>query len=244
MRRAADEPELMDDPDCDPVALDRTYAQFALVNRTLSGWRGLYRRRLRPVLREAVAARGHATLLDLGSGGGDVTRALARWTRADGLPVRVTGADPDPRAGAFARRGDGAGQGVDPAWRSAHSAQLVAAGERFDVVVSNHLLHHLDDGELAELLADSARLARSLVVHGDLRRSRLAWCTWWVLTLPLIGRRTFLRFDGLLSIRRSRTPGELRALVGGVPGTADGSGAMTWSEHGHGVSRVLVVGEA
>lgn len=237
MRRAVGEVELMDDPACDPVALDRTYAQFSLVNRSLSGWRGLYRRLLRPALREAVAARGQATLLDLGSGGGDVTRALAQWARADGLRVRVTGADPDPRAGAFARRGDGAGTGVDPRWVSALSSELVAAGDRYDVVVSNHVLHHLDDAALTALLADSAVLARSLAVHGDLRRSRLAWATWWVLTLPLVGRRTFLRYDGLLSIRRARTPAELRALL---PGR---SGAGAWAVRHHGVSRTLVVHE-
>ena len=33
----------MDLPGCDPDRLDRTYAQFALVNRAVSGWRGIYR---------------------------------------------------------------------------------------------------------------------------------------------------------------------------------------------------------
>ena len=42
--RAADAVEQMDLPGCDPARLDRTYAQFALVNRAVSGWRGIYRR--------------------------------------------------------------------------------------------------------------------------------------------------------------------------------------------------------
>ena len=42
--RAADAVEEMDLPGCDPARLDRTYAQFALVNRVVSGWRGIYRR--------------------------------------------------------------------------------------------------------------------------------------------------------------------------------------------------------
>ena len=41
--RAADAVEEMDLPGCDPARLDRTYAQFALVNRAVSGWRGIYR---------------------------------------------------------------------------------------------------------------------------------------------------------------------------------------------------------
>lgn len=251
MRRSTDEPELMDDPDCDPVALDRTFAQFRLVNAALSGWRGTYRRHLRPVLRRAAAERGQASLLDVGSGGGDVARALARWARADGIPVTVTGTDPDPRALAFVRRVDGLARGAGagtapgvgepeadgagPLWRGALSSELVAAHEVFDVVVSNHVLHHIDDDELASLLADTAALTRGIAVHGDLRRSRLAWTTWWVLTLPLLRARSFLRFDGLLSIRRSRTIPELRELV--TAHLPD----VPWEVRGHGASRALLI---
>ncbi|RIJ51954.1 methyltransferase, partial [Clavibacter lycopersici] len=90
--------ELMDDPDCDPAALDRTYARFPVVNRVVAGWRGVYRSRIRPLL----SADRETTLLDIGSGGGDVPLSLARWARRDGLRLSVTGIDPDPRAAAFA----------------------------------------------------------------------------------------------------------------------------------------------
>ena len=42
--------ELMDDPDCDPQRLARTYRRFGVVNRAISGWGSLYRRYLRPHL--------------------------------------------------------------------------------------------------------------------------------------------------------------------------------------------------
>lgn len=74
-RRATDLQELMDDPTCDLKSLRRTYAQFRIVNRLVSGWGQLYRRRLRPLLSAATPT----TLLDVGSGGGDVPRALAGY---------------------------------------------------------------------------------------------------------------------------------------------------------------------
>ena len=52
-----------------------------------------------------------------------------------------------------------------------------------------------------------------MAVHNDLRRSRAAWLVYWVATLPLARARTFVRFDGLLSIRRSHTPAELAAAL-------------------------------
>lgn len=199
--------ELMDDPACDLDELRLTYARFDVVNRLVSGWRRTWRARLRPL---AVRARDEGRtlrLLDVGSGGGDVPRALARWAAREHLPVSVTAVDPDERAHAFAtgRPTDGV------AFRAASSADLVAEGERFDVVTSNHVLHHLGDAERAAVLADSERLATRLVLHGDIERGRLAWTGWWLGTLPV--RRSFLRPDGLASIRRSFTADELRAVA-------------------------------
>lgn len=197
--------ERMDDPGCDPRRLARTYASFRLVNAVVAGWRLAYRRHLRPRLR----ADRTTTLLDIGCGGGDVARALARWARRDGFDLRVTGIDPDPRAHDWARRQPPVA-GVQ--FRRALSSELVAGGERFDLVISNHLLHHLDDEQLEGLLEDSARLARRAVVHSDIRRGRLAFALFSVLTCPLFPG-TFIREDGLTSIRRSHTAYELRARV-------------------------------
>jgi 2-polyprenyl-3-methyl-5-hydroxy-6-metoxy-1,4-benzoquinol methylase len=197
--------ELMDDPDADLAALRRTYGQFRLVNRLVSGWRQRYRRDIRPLL----SADRETTLLDVGCGGGDVARALAGWAAHDGLRLRVTGVDPDPRAYAYALEG-GDPEHVD--FRCCSSTDLVAEGRQFDVVISNHLLHHLDDSELSALLADCEVLARRLVLHNDLARSRVAYAAYGLLSRPA-GRSSFLRTDGLRSIRRSYWPGELAAVV-------------------------------
>lgn len=197
--------ELMDDPDCDPSALRRTYAVFPLVNGLVAGWRRAWTERLRPLVASSDAP---TTLLDLGSGGGDLARALARWAERDGLALHVTAVDPDERAHDFASARPR--RGVD--YRRASSADLVAAGETFDVVVSNHVLHHLDDEARASVLDDSERLAERLVVHVDIRRARTAYLAYWIGSLPLAGR-SFVRVDGLRSIRRSFRPDELRAVV-------------------------------
>jgi 2-polyprenyl-3-methyl-5-hydroxy-6-metoxy-1,4-benzoquinol methylase len=116
----------------------------------------------------------------------------------------VTAVDPDPRAHEFASARPA--EGV--VHRCAASGDLVAAGEQFDVVVSNHVLHHLDDDARAAVLADSRALARRLVLHSDIRRSPAAYAGYWVGTLPL-ARTSFVRVDGLRSIRRSWTDAEL-----------------------------------
>ncbi|MCS5496765.1 class I SAM-dependent methyltransferase [Cnuibacter physcomitrellae] len=203
-RRAADLQEYMDDPACDRRRLDATYARFRLVNRIVAGWRGIYRDHIRPRLSDTMPS----TLLDLGCGGGDVARSLATWAAHDGLQLAVTAIDPDERAYEFASRQPG----PPVVYRQASSADLVAEAARFDVVVSNHVLHHLDREELAAFFFDSELLCRGIALHGDIRRSRLAYAAYSLGSLP-IARGSFIRDDGLTSIRRSYTAKELRATA-------------------------------
>ena len=205
-RRAEDVRELMDAPDADSAALRRTYGQFRLVNRLVSRWQRLYRHNIRPHL----AADRETTLLDVGCGGGDVARALAGWAQRDGLRLHVTGVDPDPRAHAYAV--ETADDRLAVELRCCTSTDLVAEGRRFDVVVSNHLLHHLQPRELATLLADSEALARRLALHNDLVRSRIAYAVYSSVS-RLAGSGSFLRVDGLRSIQRSYRPAELAVAL-------------------------------
>jgi len=202
--RAADAVEEMDLPGCDPERLDRTYAQFALVNRAVSGWRSIYRRQLRPLLRAHTVT----TLLDIGRGGGDVPVMLARWAARDGLRLEITAIDPDPRASRFAAEHHPTA-GVT--FRQAFASALGSEGRSYDVVISNHVLHHLDEATLPEFLAESARLCHGRVIHNDLRRSPLAYALFFAGSWPLTG--SYIRKDGLTSIRRSYTTAELRATA-------------------------------
>lgn len=202
--RAADAVEMMDLPDCDSRKLEHTYRQFGVVNRLFSGWRRLYVRELRPLLSHELPT----SILDIGSGGGDLARLLVRWSARDNLRLDVTGIDPDARAYSYSARRP---HHPSVRFRQADSAELVREGRRFDVVISNHVIHHLEPADLARLLTDSHALARRLSLHNDLRRNFAAYALFWLAALPFRG--SFIRTDGLTSIRRSYTPAELRAAA-------------------------------
>ncbi|WP_337925122.1 class I SAM-dependent methyltransferase [Arthrobacter jiangjiafuii] len=203
--RDPDAVEEMDRPDCDPAKLRRTYAQFWLINTVVSGWRRNYVRYLRPRFEPERIN----TLLDIGSGGGDVPRMLARWARRDGVRLEVTGIDPDDRAHAFSSSRP-AVPGLE--FRRAFSSELVSEGRTYDVVISNHVLHHLDDAQFQSLLADSEQLAGRLSLHSDIERSRWGYGLFSAGTLPFFPG-SYIRQDGLTSIRRSYTADELAAAA-------------------------------
>lgn len=198
--------ELMDDPDCDPQRLQATLRRFGLVNRLISGWDLIYRRRLRSLLSSFDRP---ARVLDLGSGGGDVLTRLAQLAAADGITVEWTGADPDLRAHEAALRR--AQLGIT--FRCADAEELISGGESFDLVLSNHVLHHLDAEELRKFTAASQQLSSGTVLHADIARGRLAYGLYAVAITP-VAPGTFLRTDGLRSIRRSYQRAELAAALG------------------------------
>ncbi|KAF2412587.1 methyltransferase [Microbacterium sp. B35-04] len=204
--------ELMDDPECDPDRLRATLRRFGTINRLVSGWGAVYRRTLAPHL--ATLGRP-ARVLDIGSGGGDLVVRLAAAGRRDGLDVQWTGIDPDPRSHEVALE-RGSVEGVT--FRCAEAATLVAEGHTFDAVLSNHVLHHLG-ADLPAFVAESLELSRGLVLHSDIERSRLAYGLYAIGITPF-APGTFLRTDGLRSIRRSYTATELAAVLDeAMPGT-------------------------
>lgn len=198
--------EMMDDPSCDPERLRRTLERFDLVNKLVSRWGPVYRSVLRPAL---AALNRPARVLDIGCGAGDVLRGLVRLAHRDGFEVKALGVDPDPRALEVATR---AQRGSGVSYREAHSRTLVEEGREFDIVLSNHLLHHLDDVSFDGLLLDSEALATRLAVHSDIARSRTAYLAYSAGSL-LIAPGSFLRVDGLRSIRRSYTTDELQSRL-------------------------------
>lgn len=205
-KRACHLTEAMDDPDRDPALIERSYHQFRAVNGLLSRSRFVYKRFIRPLMNER--GRGYS-LLDIGFGGGDIARRLARWAEQDGLDLWVTGIEIDPRAYAYAQRFP---RSPKLSFRLADVATLVAGGERFDFVLSNHVVHHLDAPGLQAMLSAALALGARIVVFSDIRRSALAYLGFWLLTRVAF-RRSYIRHDGLISIQRSYTVAELRALA-------------------------------
>lgn len=199
--------ELMDDPECDPQRLRATLRRFGTINRLVSGWGAVYRSRIRPYL---AGLDRPARVLDLGCGGGDVIARLARRAERDGLAAEWVGADPDPRAIEVA-----SARAVPATVRYActDSTTLLAAGERFDLVLSNHVLHHLAPADLDLFAEEARRLSRGLVLLGDIERGRTAYGLYAIGITPF-APGTFLRTDGLRSIRRSYRAAELAAVLG------------------------------
>ena len=195
--------ELLDDPAADPDIVATSLRNIGRSNRWFGGWAAV-RHGLGQVL-AGVPPGTELTLLDLGTGAGDLPRAAIRWGARRGLRLRPVGLELSRVAAGLAR-----GAGIPCLVGCAGSPPL--RDRAVDVVLASQLLHHLAPESAVRLLQTCDRLARLGVVIADLRRGRLAPLAFRVGARAL-GFDHYTLNDGITSIRRGYTPGELRELL-------------------------------
>ncbi len=222
--RPATGTELLDDPAADPVAVRRTLTNIARANRLFGGTgavvfgvdmllnRGAgsevrgpgFGGASDPAPRTSHLAPRTFSLLDLGTGAGDIPAALRAWGTARSATIRTFGLER-----------------LRPAARMAGTRDLpVALGcvtalpfrtASVDVVTMSQVLHHFDRGTAIAILREAARVARRGVVVADLLRSRLA-ASLFGLGAFALGFDHHTRVDGITSVQRGYRPPELQDL--------------------------------
>lgn len=207
--RATQLQELADAPDCNQATLYNTYTQFKTLNLLFSHWRSVYELYIRPLLEKENRT---LTLLDIGCGGGDITLTIAKWVAQDNLSLEITAIDTDIRAITFVNN---LSNPHNVKFQNVSTKELLAQNRSFDLVISNHFMHHLNSNELQEILTEVKHLANKMVIFNDIERSDnqyFGFATLGFFLKPFFSN-SFIWEDGLRSIRRSYTRSELMAIA-------------------------------
>lgn len=200
VKRAAGVRELMDDPVDALDELEGNLRDIARTNRWLGG--------IGPV-RRAVRRSGARTLLDVGSGLGDVAEAIARDAARAGAPLHVTCLDRSEQMVALARQRFGRSGRLTFVVGDARA--LPFPDGSFDAVVCALALHHFEPDDARMMLRELRRVARRTPIVCDLVRSRAGFIGTWLVTR--LTRNRLTRHDAPLSVRRAYTPAEALALA-------------------------------
>ncbi|MFN1835834.1 methyltransferase domain-containing protein [Balneola sp. MJW-20] len=197
--------ENMDREDCDLKLLENTYRQFHRINALLSQWRKIYKKFIRPELKNNKIN----TFLDIGFGGGDIPIQISKWIKDDGFEAEITGIETDARSFRYA-----SALALPPNLKLRHisTSEILQEGRSYDFVLSNHLIHHLSEKELPVLLDEAKRLSSHKVIFNDIERSDLGYIAFHIFS-RIIFRHSFITDDGLISIRKSYTLDELRTIT-------------------------------
>jgi 2-polyprenyl-3-methyl-5-hydroxy-6-metoxy-1,4-benzoquinol methylase len=200
-------PELMDLPSCDGALLKKTVEQFKLLNRLFTASRKLISRY---IFCEMMGDTSRVyTMLDIGAGGCDIDLWVAEEARRRGLTLRITALDHDDRIIAMAR--EATRDFPEITIVNGDLNDLPQFGD-FDFIFCNHLLHHLNWGEIGPLLRHIERQTKICYLLNDLRRSVSAYIGYAVFT-SLFLAPSLARVDGLLSIRKGFSKEEWKAFL-------------------------------
>lgn len=182
-------PELMDSPTLGLAETEKALADLERINRWTLGLMAA-RRSLKEHL--VVAAR-RQTLLDIGTGSGQVSAVLARDSLRRGVALRVIGLDYKLCHLVIGRR-----SGHEQLRVVASAEQLPFRTGSVDWALSNLFFHHFDKPENSTILAEMRRACRRAALIVDLRQSVMARLLARFL-LPLLGAGRVAFHDGKLS---------------------------------------------
>ncbi|MFL5561352.1 MAG: methyltransferase domain-containing protein [Gemmatimonadaceae bacterium] len=198
--------EKLEVPGVPGAVVRRSLADVARANALFGGTRAVLSE-LRPLLAARARSSGDRTLtlLDVGTGIGDIALAAQREAVRRGVGLATIGADSSiPLLGSASQRLD--------MTLAANALELPFADWSVDIVVCSQLLHHFTEREIASVLRELHRVARVRVIISDLRRSWMAAAGIWLASFPL-HFHPISRHDGVLSVLRGFTAPELGAHI-------------------------------
>jgi SAM-dependent methyltransferase len=193
--------EILDDPGVDPDVVTRSLADVVRSNSLFGGLSSAIDE-LKDALKEVPP---QATLLDVGTGLGDIPCRAREVARDNGIQLTTVGLD---SAIELAR----ASRAVLTLSVCADALRLPFADHSVDIVMCSQVLHHFSGVDALRLLREMNRVARVRVVVSDIRRSWFAAAGLWLASFPL-RFHAVSRHDGVVSVMRGFTPEELVDIV-------------------------------
>jgi len=205
--------ELMD---TESYSFEDFQAYLAELER-INAWVLAYRPTLRWLTQvlSCIRREGPVTILDVGSGNGDMLRQILTWAGRRGVIVELTGVDSNPWSKKSAELTTPPGAPIRFETADIFDFEPACA---FDCVISSHFTHHLTDDDNVRFLHwmdDHARLGWFI---NDLHRHPVPYGVIKYAT-RIFGGNPSVRHDGPLSVARAFTAADWRSLLSraGIP---------------------------
>ncbi|WP_299883161.1 methyltransferase domain-containing protein [uncultured Lacinutrix sp.] len=148
------------------------------------------------------------TIIDLGSGSGDILRNVAKLGKREGYAFNLIGIDANKDTTAYANELSINYPEIQFLDYNIFSETFKSL--EFDIVLSTLFLHHFKENELHSLLSYLIKKATIGIVVNDLQRHKLAYYLFKLLCIPITNKMVIE--DGLTSILRGFKRKELESI--------------------------------
>lgn len=201
------EEELMDDLNADGPVIPQTLKELETINKWLGGnfvsIDGIVK-----LLRNKAPKK--LVIADLGCGGGDILKLVAKWAKQKKLEVELIGYDANPHIVEYARNNCKEFENIR--FEVADIFSDVFKEKSFDIILCTLFTHHFKDEDLTRIFRQFKSQANVGVVINDLNRHPLAYYSIRLL-VNSFSKSEMVKNDGPLSVLRSFKRNELIQLM-------------------------------
>ncbi|MCU0441131.1 MAG: methyltransferase domain-containing protein [Bacteroidia bacterium] len=187
--------ELLDQKEIPAADLFQNLKELETINTLLGGHavtiKGLKKLKLMPTQTYRI--------LDIGSGGGDTLKTIAKWGRVSGYTFELVGVDLKAECIEYAT--NNCKMYPEISFIHADYKSIISTYHPYDIIVTSLFCHHLTTSELTELIEWGKANARLGLVVNDLHRHPFAYYSIWLLT-ALFSKSYLVQNDAKLSVLR------------------------------------------
>lgn len=198
-------PEKMDQPGVAEHETQQALRELEVINELLGGYNVVI-----GALKKIKWPKETVTIMDLGCGGGDMLRAVAKWASKENKKVELVGVDWNPVMTQYAKERSLGWQNISFRTLSIFDDRLME--QKADITMCSLFCHHFEDDELITLVKRMYVLAGSTVIINDLHRHWFAYYSIKALT-RMFSKTYLVRYDGPLSVARALTRTEWEDIL-------------------------------
>jgi 2-polyprenyl-3-methyl-5-hydroxy-6-metoxy-1,4-benzoquinol methylase len=205
LEHRSDHTELLDRDFLPTADLYQNLKELEFINKYLGGHR-VTTKGLKKALSDS---KGNHHIADLGCGGGDSLKSIARWIRKHQRSYRLTGIDLKQDCIVYSKKNCSAFP--DIRFYCADFRTVFTQADKPDVFHASLFCHHFTNTEIISFI----RLCLShnvLFIINDLERNSLAWLSIRILT-ALFSKSYLVRNDAPLSVKRGFTRNEWKDML-------------------------------
>ncbi len=205
LEKRSSEKEQLDNLELGGKPLHKTLDGLSLINKLFGNTNATFEA-IQPTL---IGAETSLTVIDLGCGGGDNLRKIAKWCAQKNIRARFIGIDGNQNVLDYALS-----KNNDTVQVEYVQADILSSDFKLpscDVLLSSHFIYHFTDDALIAFLRDAKNKVRQSIIFSELERSTAAYrlFSFAAFFMPF---SKMIRSDGKRAIKRAFTYNELQRI--------------------------------
>jgi SAM-dependent methyltransferase len=204
-KRRSYQKELLDEPDIEKGLLFQNLKELDIINKYLGG-HAISLKGLKEVMTDKSKT---YKVIDIGCGGGDSLKAIAKWAGSSGYKVRLAGVDLKPDCIEYTKNTCAGFPGIDLYCDDFRNVFSIISD--IDIVHASLFCHHFTDAEISGFITFCNKNKAVFVVN-DLERNPVAYYAIKLIT-SLFSKSPLVKNDAAVSVSRGFKKREWHSII-------------------------------